>query len=199
MAIPKFHENFLPILRVLSHGNEIKTSNLPDQIIEQGFFNLSADDISKKHDSGGSVFHNRVHWAISYLSQGKFVERPSRGMVKITKKGLDFLNNNPSEFTLKMLENDSDFQAYVPTRSKKDESATDVDTDDMTPIDLIERGSREIEDSLKKGLLEKLYESNPYYIPPVGWKSLGTPHQIFDLSLTTHKRYPTPGIPHQVW
>ena len=135
--------------------------------MDSGYVSLTPEETSERLDGGELRYHNRVFWAVSYLSQGKFVERPTRGMVKITKKGLDFLNNNPSEFTLKMLEKDSDFQAYVPTRSKKDELVTDVDTDDMTPVDLIERGFREFEKSLKKDLLEKLHESNPYYFEKI--------------------------------
>lgn len=167
MAVPKFHQTFLPILKALKHGNEQKTSDLPDQILDSGFISLTPDEASERLDSGELRYHNRVFWAVSYLSQGKFVVRPSRGMVKITQKGLDFLKNNPEKFTLKMLESDQDFQAYVPTRSKKDDSTTDVDTEDMTPVDLIERGFSEFEKSLEKDLLDKLHESNPYYFEKI--------------------------------
>lgn len=167
MAVPKFHQTFLPILKALKHGNEQKTSDLPDQILDSGFITLTPDEASERLDSGELRYHNRVFWAVSYLSQGKFVVRPSRGMVKITQKGLDFLKNNPEKFTLKMLESDQDFQAYVPTRSKKDDSITDVDTEDMTPVDLIERGFSEFEKSLEKDLLDKLHESNPYYFEKI--------------------------------
>jgi restriction system protein len=167
MAVPKFHQTFLPILKALKHGNEQKTSDLPDQILDSGFISLTPDEASERLDSGELRYHNRVFWAVSYLSQGKFVVRPSRGMVKITQKGLDFLKNNPEKFTLKMLESDQDFQAYVPTRSKKGDSATDVDTEDMTPVDLIERGFSEFEKSLEKDLLDKLHESNPYYFEKI--------------------------------
>lgn len=167
MAVPKFHQTFLPILKALKHGNEQKTSDLPDQILDSGFISLTSDEASERLDSGELRYHNRVFWAVSYLSQGKFVVRPSRGMVKITQKGLDFLKNNPEKFTLKMLEADQDFQAYVPTRSKKDDSTTDVDTEDMTPVDLIERGFSEFEKSLEKDLLDKLHESNPYYFEKI--------------------------------
>lgn len=167
MAVPKFHQIFLPVLKVLKHGNEQKTSDLPDQILDSGFISLTPDEASERLDSGELRYHNRVFWAVSYLSQGKFVVRPSRGMVKITQKGLDFLKNNPEKFTLKMLESDQDFQAYVPTRSKKDGSTADVDSDSMTPVNLIERGFSNLEKSLKKELLAKLHESNPYYFEKI--------------------------------
>ncbi|MEI6533438.1 MAG: restriction endonuclease [Candidatus Roizmanbacteria bacterium] len=167
MAIPKFHQTFLAILKALEHGNEQKTSDLPDQILKYGHIKLTPEEVSERLDSGELRYHNRVFWAVSYLYQGKFVERPSRGLVKITKKGIDFLHNKPSEFTLKMIEDDSDFQSYVPTRSKKDELTTDVDTNDMTPVDLIEQGFGEVTKSLKKDLLDKLHQSNPYYFEKI--------------------------------
>ena len=167
MAIPKFHQTFLAILKVLEQGNEQKTSDLPDRILEHGHIILTPEEASERLDSGELRYYNRIFWAISYLCQGKFVERPSRGLARITKKGMLFLNSKPSEFTLKMLEDDGDFQSYVPTRSKKDELTTHVDTDEMTPVDLIERGFDEVTKSLKKDLLEKLHESNPYYFEKI--------------------------------
>ena len=165
--MPKFHQTFLPILKVLEHGNEQATLKLPDQIIEKDYVNLTPEERSEKLSSGRNRFNDRVFWAVSYLSQGKFVERPSRGMIKITTKGLDFLKTSPDDFTLKMLEDDSDFQAYIPTRSKKNDSENDIDTGDMTPEDLIEKGFSEIRDGLKKDLLEKLHVSNPYYFEKI--------------------------------
>lgn len=167
MAIPKFHQTFLAILKILDHGKEQKSSDLPDQILEKGYVTLTPEEASQRLNSGELRYRNRVFWAVSYLSQGKFVERPSRGVVKITKKGSDFLNSNPTTFTLDMLENDEDFQTYIPTRSKKEDLSTNVDTEDLTPVDLIERGFNEFEKSLKKDLLDKLHESNPYYFEKI--------------------------------
>lgn len=165
--MPKFHQTFLPILRVLGHGDEQKTADLPDQILEKGFVNLTPEEAVERLDSGELRYHNRVFWAVSYLSQGKFVVRPSRGRVRITQKGLDFLQSDPEEFTLKMLEADSDFQSYVPTRSKKDDSQNEVDAGDLTPEDLIEKGFSELKNSLKTDLLERLHDSNPYYFEKI--------------------------------
>jgi len=167
MPIPKFHQTFLPILKALKHGNEQKTSLLPDQILEMGIFNLTDEELSQKKSTGGNLFQDRVWWGTSYLSQGKFIERPTRGMIKITQKGIDFLETNPQEMTLKLLKNDSDYNAYVPTRSKNASSSSKIDTEDMSPEDLIEKGYSELNDSLKKELLEKLYESNPYYFEKI--------------------------------
>lgn len=160
--IPKFHQTMLPILQVLAHGNEQKTGYLPDQILKQGLIQLTDEELSEKTNKGDSRFHDRVWWASTYLKQGKFIERPARGTIKITQKGLDFLKTNPREMTLQWLKKDKDYAAYVPQRSKS-APKTEADADDLTPVDLMEKGFTDLEQSLKKDLIEKLYESNPYY------------------------------------
>ncbi len=167
MPIPKFHQTFLAILKALDDGSEQKTSDLPDRILDKGYLKLTREETSERLDSGDLRYHNRIFWAVSYLSQGKFVERPARGVVKITKKGLAFLDSNPKEFTLKMLEADSDFKDYIPVKTKKYELGNDVNTGDMTPEDLIEKGFLKLKNALKNNLLEKLYASNPYYFEKI--------------------------------
>ena len=46
MSLPIFHETFLPVLKVLSHGNVQKTSDLPDQILEKGYIALTPEEAS---------------------------------------------------------------------------------------------------------------------------------------------------------
>lgn len=166
MAIPKFHETFVPILKSLQHGAEQKTSELPDQLLKSGFFTLSESELREQTKSGANIYHDRIWWGTVYLRQGKFVERPARGTIRITQKGLDYLKNNPEQMTLKWLKQDEDYKAYVPAESKKDVYEDDA-TEDMSPDELIIKGFSELEDSLKKELLEKLHESNPYFFEKI--------------------------------
>lgn len=162
MSMPKFHQTLLPILKVLSHGKEQETGDLPDQILQQGLINLSDEELSERTNKGDSRFHDRVWWGTTYLKQGRFIERPARGTIKITEKGLEYLKTNPQEMTLQWLKKDKDYAAYVPQRSKNSVKE-DADTEDLSPNDLIEKGFIDLEESLKKELLDKLHESNPYY------------------------------------
>lgn len=167
MSMPKFHQTMLPILRVLEHGNEQKTSLLPDQILEQKLLRLTPAELSEKTNGGDSRFHDRVWWGATYLKQGKFVTRPSRGTIKITQKGFDYLKTNPSEMTLQWLRQDQEFMSHVPARSKEKENSEVVSLDGLSPNDLMDRGYADLEQNLKKELLEKLYESNPYYFEKI--------------------------------
>ena len=162
MALPKFHQTFLPILKVLSDGKEITTSDLPNLLLDNKLFFLSQDELNKQKTSGGSTFHDRVWWGTTYLRQGKFVVRPSRGKIKITQKGLDYFKTNPTSMTLGWLKKDPDYTSYVPTKQKSNNDGG-TKTEDLSPNDLIEAGFAELNESLKKDLLDKLHDSNPYF------------------------------------
>lgn len=162
MAIPKFHQTFLPILKVLQDQEIHRTSELPDKILEKNLFDLTDDELLIEKSSGGSLYHDRVHWGVAYLNQAKFVTRPSRGMVKITDKGMTFLSSNPDSMELKLVKNDEDFLAAEASKAKK-KVEEDEDTTDLSPTDLIEKGFKELEETLANEILEKLHDSNPYY------------------------------------
>lgn len=166
MPVPKFHQTFLPILKILENGNEQRTTDLPEQILNRGYFKLTKREISEQTNNGKNRFHDRVWWGTTYLKQGKFIERPARGTIKITQKGIDFLKDNPEEMSLKWLKQDEDYIAHVPTRSKKAD-LNETGIEEMSPDELIEKGFSELRDTLKKELLEKLHESNPYYFEKI--------------------------------
>lgn len=166
MALPKFDQTFLPILEVLGSGETIKTSDLPNILLDRKCFQLSSEELKQTTASGANVYFDRVSWGVTYLRQGKFVERPSRGYVRITSKGIDYLATKPKELTLKWLRKDADYQAYEPVRSKQKDQQ-ELKIEDMSPQDLIDRGFGELNETIKQELLEKLHESNPYYFEKI--------------------------------
>lgn len=166
MAIPKFDDTFLPILKVLSEGEIIKTSDLPDKILEGNYFQLSEEELKETTATGVNRFFDRVSWGVAYLRQGKFVIRPTRGYVKITQKGLDLLSENHHDLTLNWLKKDSDYNAYEPVKINKKE-IEESKIEEMSPQDLIDRGFTKLNEQLKSELLEKLHESNPYYFQKI--------------------------------
>ncbi len=166
MSIPKFHQTFLPILKVLQDGQIYKTSDLPAKILEQKLFNLTDEELLVEKSSGGSLYHDRVHWGAAYLNQAKFVSRPARGMVQITSKGVDYLSTNPALMNLELIKHDKDFLAAESSKTKKSNDDSN-DTTDLSPTDLLEKGVKDLELSLKDDLLEKLRDSNPYYFEKI--------------------------------
>ncbi|WP_372741305.1 restriction endonuclease [Neptunomonas sp.] len=92
MPIPKYNEIMPNIIRYLSDHGEQPFRSLESPLAEE--FELDEDDISKKYDSGnGTVFLDRISWALSYLTNSGLTERPRRGVYKVTEKAKDFLDN----------------------------------------------------------------------------------------------------------
>lgn len=165
MAVPKFYETFLPILRVLENGDVVKTSDLPEMLLNAKYFVLSPEELAQTKATGGSLFHDRVAWGKTYLKVGKYVAQPSRGLVQITDKGKQLLKSGITSFTLADLKQDTDYQAYEPSIERKSQS--DQLISNFTPQDLIETGVKELSDKLKAELKEKLFSVDPYYFQNV--------------------------------
>ena len=87
-SIPKFHETFLPILKVLENGEELSYQDLKVKVRDAFYSHLPADLLSQKTSTGHLLIGSRIGWAKSYLKEGKFIEQPRRAFVKITPKGL---------------------------------------------------------------------------------------------------------------
>lgn len=166
MAIPKFDETFLPTLKVLQDGRTIKTRELPHILLAQGYFKLTDEELEEKTATGARLFFDRVSWGKSYLKQGKFVEQPERGLIKISEKGLALLADK-KHLDLSVLQSDSDFLAYrrkSAVISKKSKAIVDGD---VTPQEVISMGITELENSLKRELVEQLKTVDPYYFEVV--------------------------------
>jgi restriction system protein len=159
-ALPKFHETFMPILEILSHGEILHHRDVIKQVEETYYSDLPQDVLEQKTKSGESLLRSRISRGKTYLKKGGFVHYPKRGQVQITEKGKEACKKklNLKDVTTNFLE------FYEPERSKN------IQTDDLTdssPQDLIDSGFAAIESQVKQELLEKLKNIDPYYFEKV--------------------------------
>jgi restriction system protein len=90
MAIPNFSEIREPALRLLTNGDAIKVKDFTNPLAKH--FSLTDEDVNKMYPTGnGQIFQNRVSWTLSYLFMAGLVERPKRGVYKISPKGMEIL------------------------------------------------------------------------------------------------------------
>ena len=97
MELPKYHETFIPILKVLNSYESLKSRELASKVRDLYYSNLTNDLLNQKTSSGANVLLDRILWGKSYLKMAKFVNYPNRGMVKITEKGKKQLVVYPSK------------------------------------------------------------------------------------------------------
>jgi len=168
MKIPKYHETFIPILKILNMTDSINSRELAYKVLNNYYSNLPQELLNQKTSSGANVLIDRILWGKSYLKMAKFVSYPKRGMVQITDKGKLALKTG--SLSLKDLQDDKDFKNHRESIKSKKENDIEPDTvitEHASPQDLIDSGFSTIENEVKSELLEKLKEINPYYFEKV--------------------------------
>lgn len=163
IEIPKFHETFIPILKVLENGETLNTRELYKLVIEKFYSELSKDQLEQQTKSGDTLIINRIAWGKSYLKKGGFIEFPKRGMVRITGKGLANINKSLS---LRDVENSSGFFEFYNEENNNVDSAPKMIVN-SSPQDLIDEGFDQIEKQVKDELLDKLKLIDPFYFEKV--------------------------------
>ncbi|AUS04811.1 restriction endonuclease [Pseudotamlana carrageenivorans] len=163
MEIPKFHETFIPILKILENEETLQTRELYQKVIDKFFSKLSKEKLDKKTKSGELLIINRIAWGKSYLKKGGYIEFPKRGFVKITDKGK---KHNSNTLTLKQVESSDNFLEFYSEENPK-ENLTPIKTSNASPQDLIDEGFNSIDVQVKDELLEKLKTIDPFYFEKV--------------------------------
>ena len=162
MAIPDYQTLMLPLLKILSNGNELHFSPLVEVLADE--FNLS--EIERKHllPSGQmTTIKSRAGWARTYLKKAGLIEQPKRGYVKITSRGLEVLQKKLLKIDVKFLEQFPEFVEF------RDAGKTDVETlpislaADSTPEETIENAFFKLNSQLSTDLLEIIKSSSPSF------------------------------------
>ena len=163
MEIPKFHETFIPILKVLENGETLQAREMYQKVINKFYSDLSKEQLEEKTKSGDILIINRIAWGKSYLKKGGYIEFPKRGFVKITEKGKAHAS---SDLTLKQVESSDNYLEFYNEENSKKESTPSI-IENASPQDLIDEGFNKIDIQVKDELLEKLKEIDPFYFEKV--------------------------------
>lgn len=165
MQIPKFHETFIPILRVLHDKGKMHYNELRKLVRDAHYSDLPDELLTTRTRSGDILILNRIGWAKSFLKQARFVEYPERGMVQITPKGEELLKKGT--ITLKELKKDPDWMAQQIAKKRERRNEEVVDVENESPQDLIDSGFISIESQVKSELFERIKNLDPYYFQKV--------------------------------
>jgi len=166
--VPPYHTLMLPLLKVMSGGNEMTTKQMSGEVVQN--LGLSIEALSERLPSGTqSAFDNRMGWARTYLFKAGLIERPRRATYAITETGRKLLANPPSEIDVDFLRSYEQFNQFISSsRSDKESLAsTDVIDDELTPEEQIEKGVRQIQRELHVEVLDRVKQ-----LPPEGFEQL---------------------------
>lgn len=172
MSLPTYDQLMLPLMKLLAEQKEaIKLSSATKILAERS--GLSEADLNLRLSSGTkTVFYDRVGWAKTYLVKAGLIQQPSRGLCELSTLGwsIDFssLSNITNQY-LMQFEGFSDYK--IGSNHNKniqnlvliEEHATSIQTEHLTPAEIIEQSSTELNQTIKDELLNKIKSNSPKF------------------------------------
>lgn len=160
--IPQFESIRIQILKILASGKDMRAKDLREPLAH--YFNLSEEELNAEYASGnGNIFLDRISWALSYLFIAGLVERPHRGVYRISSTGIEQLNLYTDVQINEYITNT--VKAKTPNRKNHIEGATD----DIKPTVSVEHTPREtldisydnIKNSISSEILTTILSKKP--------------------------------------
>ena len=116
MQLPETSDLLLPMLELLSNGEECHLQELATKLAQVFEFSQSGEIKDRTLDA---QFYSRVVGTRSYLTHACLIESPKRGVSKISQRGQELLAQNPESLTMKSLTRYPEFLNYLKTSTSE--------------------------------------------------------------------------------
>ena len=167
MAIPKYDEMMLPMLRILGDGREHTQRDIADNIAAH--FHLTPEERQQRLPKVKATYlRHRVGWAAFSLRRAGLAESPRTGTLQIMDEGRKFLSGNPTQLRAADLKSFPAYAAFVE-RMKSDGEIpeTKIEGTHETPEERIEAAFGELRETLIADLRAKLANIDPFHFEQV--------------------------------
>lgn len=159
MPIPDYQSIMLPLLQIAEDGHEHSIRRVIDILAE--YYQLTEEEVEVLLPSGiQSIFHNRVHWASTYLKKAKLIEPTKRGHFQITERGLKVLKKSPPRIDRKLL---SQFPEFLEFQERNKDIVASEEIETNTPQESITSGYKKIREQTEAELLESVMSCSPSF------------------------------------
>lgn len=129
---PQFTRYFIPLIQVLrGMGGSASSAEATDAVIEREA--IAEDELEKTLKSGQSRVRNQIAWARMYLVHSGYLDSSSRGVWRLTEKGLQ-----EDLSRLDSVELFKDVHARITSDRSEQTSADDGTDVDEVPITKLE-------------------------------------------------------------
>lgn len=173
--IPDYQTLMLPLLKIISDGNEHKFNDIVETLAHE--FNLTEEEKKELLPSGTAfLFSNRAGWARTYLKKAGLLDGPKRGIVVITQRGKGVLAENPPTINVKYLQQFTEFLDFQLNRKDDNSAIPEViptvmssgfEVKQQTPEELLELGYQTIRKSIEQEILTKLKSVSPSFFEKI--------------------------------
>ncbi len=167
MAIPGYQSFLLPLMNILSDQQKHTLRDLFDTLGDQ--FQLTEAERSELLPSGKQAkFENRIGWAATHLKKAGLLEKPGRGKLQITQRGLDVLKDKPTTIDSKFLQQFSEYLEFLGLPAQGNEAHNVVIEESVqTPEEILESSYQTLKDELAMELLQRLKTNSPQFFEQV--------------------------------
>ena len=111
MTIPDYQSVMLPLLRLLSRQEEVRSADAIAVLAAE--MKLTDGERAEMLPSGiSTTFGSRVGWAKTYLKQAGLIDQPRRGVMRLTGRGSEVLKNGPPRVDNDLLETFQEFRDF---------------------------------------------------------------------------------------
>jgi restriction system protein len=167
MAIPPYETFMLPVLRSLAGSEPRRRAEIVRAAADAK--DIPEEDRQLLVPSGGStIVQSRAGWALSYLKQADLVRTVSRGVYRITDRGLSVLARNLPHIDNSVLEEFEEFRAFKARSQSSDDEAeaasiapTRGRRDEGSPEETLEAAYKTFRADLVTQLLDMLRTVEP--------------------------------------
>lgn len=171
MAIPKYDEIMLPLLRLLADGQPHHQRDLATQIADH--FKLTEEERNLLLPSTTSTYiRNRTGWAGFHLRKAGLADLPREATLQITAQGAELLKNPPPKLDRSFLMQLEPFKQFMLEQKQRGIAAARTKAagiapaasseEEGTPEERIDAAFNELKETLIADLLAKLLTVNPF-------------------------------------
>ncbi|MGJ5813667.1 restriction endonuclease [Paludibaculum fermentans] len=158
MPIPDYQSLMFPVLQLLGDLELHPLADLRSSIAHD--LKLTDEELAARQDSGAqTLFANRMAWAVQYLKSAVLIQAATRGVYKITDRGLSVLKTQLSGISVKTLRQFPEFTEFEGKGSvaaRTTLQSTPKDETKATPEESLERSYKVLREALAHELMETI-------------------------------------------
>lgn len=159
MAVPKFHEFFMSVLRALQSSQALHLRDIRRFCVQD--MHLSDADIAQRLPSERqTTVDNRINWAVTYLKKAGLIASSSRGYYQLAEAGANALKQGV-QVDLAYLRRFPAFQAFHRSHSTKQDADLPDEVD--TPVESLEEAYARICQTLADEVMAAVMQASPQF------------------------------------
>ena len=126
-------------------------------------FNLSQEEVNQEYQSGkGSIFIDRIAWALSYFALTDLLNRPKRGYYQINELGKKFVNKSDEEINKYIKQKMAERETERHQNSElSDKIQPSFDVNDNTPQEQLYASYETIRQGIYDEILDTILSKKP--------------------------------------